>query len=422
MDLRGEIMENKIYSKNNNRKVIIANDIIQKGKFSLSAKELKIIFYIISQIKPNDCELREYEIDLIEFCKTCGINKGGTQAKELEQALLKLEQPWVIRNEREVYSLAWSRGFYVSPITNKLVITLDEKLKPYLIQLKNHFTAWELIYTLHFKSKYTIRLYILLKSIHYQENSIYEREYTVQELKSLLDADNYIEYRDFHSRALKPAIAEINKFSDKFVSYEPIKNGKSVIYIKLTISTKDSKQCSKIIKDIEKNLGISRKPSIIKSKMINIDTETQQTVLKEIKTKTKQTISDIFIQAIGRKPDNAFIKIMGRRHKQENLTLDTIRMITDLSKKARNPEAYILSLTQPSTIEQINQKQTQSNQTDENKPLEEWEVEWLLEIIEDDKANGRPYNQEKIDEYKKMLEEFSQKRIEKQITDMLVNS
>ena len=156
--------------------------------------------------------------------------------------------------------------------------------------------------------------------------------------------------------------------------------------------------------------------------MINIDTETQQTVLKEIKTKTKQTISDIFIQAIGRKPDNAFIKIMGRRHKQENLTLDTIRMITDLSKKARNPEAYILSLTQPSTIEQINQKQTQSNQTDENKPLEEWEVEWLLEIIEDDKANGRPYNQEKIDEYKKMLEEFSQKRIEKQITDMLVNS
>ena len=190
MDLRGEIMENKIYSKNNNRKVIIANDIIQKGKFSLSAKELKIIFYIISQIKPNDCELREYEIDLIEFCKTCGINKGGTQAKELEQALLKLEQPWVIRNEREVYSLAWSRGFYVSPITNKLVITRDEKLKSYLIQLKNHFTAWELIYTLHFKSKYTIRLYILLKSIHYQENSIYEREYTVQELKYLLDADN----------------------------------------------------------------------------------------------------------------------------------------------------------------------------------------------------------------------------------------
>ena len=49
-------------------------------------------------------------------------------------------------------------------------------------------------------------------------------------------------------------------------------------------------------------------------------------------------------------------------------------------------------------------------------------MEWLLEIIEDDKANGRPYNQEKIDEYKKMLEEFSQKRIEKQITDMLVNS
>ena len=414
-------MENKIHSKNNDRKVIIANDIIQKGKFSLSAKELKIIFYIISQIKPNDCELREYEIDLIEFCRTCGINKGGTQAKELEQALLKLEQPWVIRNEQEIYSLAWSRGFYVSPITNKLVITLDEKLKPYLIQLKNHFTAWELIYTLHFKSKYTIRLYILLKSIHYQENSIYERGYTVQELKSLLDADNYIEYRDFHSRVLKPAIAEINKFSDKFVSYEPIKNGRSVIYIKLTISTKDNKQCSKIIKDIEKNLGISQKTSVIKSKMIDIDTETQQTILKEIKNEPGQTVSDIFIQAIGRKPDNAFIKIMERRHKQENLTLDTIQMITDLAKKARNPEAYILSLTQPSTIQQINQKQAEQTQTGENRPLEEWEIEWHLEIMKYNKETGEPYSQEKIDEYEKLLEKFSQKRIEKQITDMLSN-
>ena len=150
----------------------------------------------------------------------------------------------------------------------------------------------------------------------------------------------------------------------------------------------------------------SPKSSIIKPKIIDIDTETQQTALKEVKTESEQTVSDIFVQAIGRKPDNAFIKIMERRHKQENLTFDTIRMITDLAKKARNPEAYILSLTQSSTIEQMNQKQMQSNQTDENKPLEEWEIEWLLETAKYEQ------DKEKIDKYNKMLDDLSKQRLE----------
>ena len=107
-------------------------------------------------------------------------------------------------------------------------VRLDADMKPYLLQLKNNFTSYELIYTLHFKSKYSIRLYELMKSIHYHELETYTRSFTVEELKKLLDAERYTRYKDFKKRALEPAVNEINEFSDKQLAYEEVKQRNKV--------------------------------------------------------------------------------------------------------------------------------------------------------------------------------------------------
>ena len=44
-------------------------------------------------------------------------------------------------------------------------LKLNENLKPYLLQLKEKYTEYELIYPMHFKSKYSIRLYVVFISI-----------------------------------------------------------------------------------------------------------------------------------------------------------------------------------------------------------------------------------------------------------------
>ena len=70
-----------------------------------------------------------------------------------------------------------------------------------------------------------------------------------------MDAEKYKQFKDFHTRALKPAIREINQYSDKVVVYELIKQGKTVVGVKFTISTKDSIEQLKIREQIEKDFG-----------------------------------------------------------------------------------------------------------------------------------------------------------------------
>ena len=59
----------------------------------------------------------------------------------------------------------------------------------------------------------------MIKSIHYDEDKIYTKDFTIDELKMLMGAETYKTYQDFKRFALIPAIDEINKTSDKIISY-----------------------------------------------------------------------------------------------------------------------------------------------------------------------------------------------------------
>ena len=128
-------------------------------------------------------------------------------------------------------------------------------MKPYLLQLKENFTRYELIYTLYFKSKYTIRLYELVNSIHYRELEEYRSVFSLEELRKALGGETYTEYRDFKRRVLDVAVNEINAHSDKQVSYTPIKKGRNVVAIELCIQTKSILERLEIRSHIESDMG-----------------------------------------------------------------------------------------------------------------------------------------------------------------------
>ena len=74
------------------------------------------------------------------------------------------------------------------------------------------------------KSKYSISLYQILKS-QYFKGPVYT--VTIEDLKVILDAENYKDFMSFKRRVLLPALTEINEFSDLKVSVEYIKKGKA---------------------------------------------------------------------------------------------------------------------------------------------------------------------------------------------------
>ena len=241
--------------------VVKANDLIQKSRFSLSLLQQRILLYLISQITPVDDDFKLYEFSIAEFCKVCGISYNGRSYNEIKAIIKEIadKSVWItLADEKTETLVRWIEKPYINADDGYVRIKLDADMKPYLLQLRENFTQFELIYTLKMKSKYSIRLYELIKSIHYNELKEYVRTYKVEELKILLDGTSYNTFKDFHQRVLKPAVEEINKFTDKIVNYEQIKNGRKTIAIQFTIGSKEADDRLKIIHDIDREFGTNQ--------------------------------------------------------------------------------------------------------------------------------------------------------------------
>ena len=212
------------------RQVKKSNDLIQKSRFDLTLQQQKIVLYLISQISPYDEDFKLYEFSISEFCKICGIAYSGKNLTDLKAAIKEIADKsiWMRISEDKETLLRWIEKPYIEEQDGIVRIKLDNDMKPFLLQLKNNFTSYELIWVLHFKSKYSVRLYELIKSIHFHDLEEYSREYSLEELRKQLDAEKYTAWINLRQRVLEPAIAEINEYSDKNITMQPIKRGRSV--------------------------------------------------------------------------------------------------------------------------------------------------------------------------------------------------
>ena len=238
--------------------VFKSNDLIQKSRFSLSLPQQKIILYLISKITPYDEDFKLYEFSIQEFCKICGIDpESGKNYGDLKKAIDEIgdKKIWIEIADDEETWIRWIEKPYLNKRNGIVKIRFDKDMKPYLLQLKESFTSYELIWTLHFKRKYSIRLYELIKSIHFRELEEYSREYDLAYLRRVLGAENYDTWQRLKDRVLTPAVKEINAYSDKTVDITPIKKGKSVESVMLTIKSKEWQETQQIRDQIIKEMG-----------------------------------------------------------------------------------------------------------------------------------------------------------------------
>ena len=116
-------------------------------------------------------------------------------------------------------------------------IKLDEDLAPYLFDLKQQFTQYQLYNVLGMKSAFSVRIYELMKSYSFRHTITIE----LDELKRLLMVENvksYVNYKDFRVKVLEKAQTEINELTDINIEFEPIKTGRKVTSIKFIIEEK----------------------------------------------------------------------------------------------------------------------------------------------------------------------------------------
>ncbi|MCL1882954.1 MAG: replication initiation protein [Defluviitaleaceae bacterium] len=221
-----------------NHLVVKRNDLIQKSRHQLDLQEQKIIMYMISKIKPNDKEFMEQVFSIAEFCRLCGLDEdnGGNYAY-IKNTLKNLSDRsiWVTLEDGSETIFRWLNDVTINKRSGFIKLKHDEKLKPYLLDLQENFTQYNLIYTLAMRSQYSTRLYELLKSYQYKKYVIFD----IEELKRLLFAETYKHGKDFRKRVLDTAVREINKLADIWVTFELVKEGRKFSEVRFDITQKD---------------------------------------------------------------------------------------------------------------------------------------------------------------------------------------
>lgn len=224
--------------------IVKDNKIIQniiKRNYTLSLLEQKVLGFFISLIKPlkdiTDKPQYVYTFDVKMFCKVCGIDyNNGKNYANIKNIIQQLSDHsfWIENNGVKIL-LRWIDSAKIQEHSGKISIRFSPEITPYLFDLKEQFTQYELYQILAFKSSYSIALYELLKSHAFKEELII----SIEDLRHyLVIEDKYKEFVNLRRRVIEPSIKEINDFTNLKVTWTGSKKGKHYVSLTFKISIK----------------------------------------------------------------------------------------------------------------------------------------------------------------------------------------
>lgn len=218
--------------------LIVKHNKIIEGKYNMTTTEIKIIAKLTSLINKDDDDFKEYVF--ISKNLLDELNLGKENYTALEESINKLisrriEIEQENKKKKLVTTFLSSCMYDNTENESKVILRYDPQLKPYFLQLGEHFTKYYLENVLELNSFYAIRIYELCK----QYERLRERVIQVEILKEILEIEEkYKKYNDFKKKVLEIAKREINEKTDITISFEEIKTGRKVTAIMFLISAK----------------------------------------------------------------------------------------------------------------------------------------------------------------------------------------
>lgn len=237
--------------KKNNRIVLIkkANDLIE-SRYKFDIWETRIFLSVLSQIRRDDQEFQSYRIRYRDVINVFGLKSGDSYAYLRDGARSLMEKKFVLNYEEE--GVKREKLYHIlrtvdvmqdgeegkkGAMNNEYVdVVVEDVMRPLLLQLQKNFTAYDLQNVVKL-GVYPIRVYELLK----QYQSIGNRKIRVDEMKIMFEVeDKYRLFGDFNRWVIRPAIKEINKYTDLLVTdTEKIKEGRRVVALRFSFRLKN---------------------------------------------------------------------------------------------------------------------------------------------------------------------------------------
>ena len=241
-----------------------SNDLIQNAMSTLTLSQQKLMLHIFAMIKPSDTELPRYEMSIYEFLKLCGVDPHNgsmyAQVRNNIDAIANAKVQWIrLAGTQKITMFRWLSGATIDEGTGKIVLTLDQALKPHLIQLKEFYTTMNITYTLPMKSQYSLKIYELCKS--YQNLYLTKKQkgeplvWNIETLKKQVDC-NATNWAHVRRTVVDKAKSEINGHTDIYFDYEVYeKDRQRVIAVAVTIEPVDKQVADDKLNEITKSMS-----------------------------------------------------------------------------------------------------------------------------------------------------------------------
>ncbi|MGJ0331045.1 replication initiation protein [Aliarcobacter cryaerophilus] len=243
--------------KENNFLVVKHNSLINfKTKTSYTLNQLKLVCYLISNIKPED---KGFQLKRI-CIKDLGLSSiDSKNHKKLSGEFLDLMcNPFKLPDKKTWVSWFSSFSYEEGVIEYKF----DPLLKPFLLQLKDNFATYQLKNILSLKSAYSIRMYELLN----QYKVIGKRTIEIEELKLLLNIPDSYRNNDI-LKLLEKIKKELTSKTDLTFDFEAIKESRQFKSFEFTIQHNNSERTNKVCKKKEeKDLSVKNKLKTLRIK------------------------------------------------------------------------------------------------------------------------------------------------------------
>lgn len=200
--------------------VIRKSNKLIEARYRLSVWEQRLILTLLINISKQDEDFKRYRIRVADFASQWQLESDNSLYEKVHEAADSLVGRTLQISDDPTISKTVSWLAYVEYVRGSGVVELEfhNALKPYLLQLKKHYTEYQLGHVVNFKNQYTIRIYELLKMEMFRYKSVgkFSKDFKYEDLRVLLaiSKKEYLLFGDFKKRIIAPSVDEISTHTD----------------------------------------------------------------------------------------------------------------------------------------------------------------------------------------------------------------
>ena len=222
------------------------NELI-RASYRLTLNELRLLACAMSKIT-RESKVQDRVFVTAKDMLVVGCSKACvySEMKAAAELLFNRELVFTEKDRSAVDLVRWVQAVKYEPEAGRVSLLFSDPIFPYLIDMKENFTIYELHCLQAIKSAHSLRLFQLWTSV--KKLPFYQKSF--EELKTMLGLTNkYDKFSHFKTRILDPAVAQCWK-AGLSVTYDLVKDGPRVIAIRFLIRevaelTNDSESDSK---------------------------------------------------------------------------------------------------------------------------------------------------------------------------------